>query len=261
MSLFDEMLRAAGTVAVLAALDITAAPRAADASEQGWVCGNQPGEPARCLEVVRPAGTAARVVRGGMCPRGELPFGGICYVLVIPRYAELDASGRAWSCRPGFRRSGAACLPEALPEANAGSASDAGLSGSAIPPGRTRDWVCRPGYYAEGAGCRPETIAAPPVPRPAAVPRPTGAAPAAPATIERVQRALAALGFDPGGVDGVLGERTREALRAYQARKGIPVTGGTSEDLISALDADFLHCAVWLPLARSAGTSKPEPCF
>jgi hypothetical protein len=75
-----------------------------------------------------------------------------------------------------------------------------------------------------------------------------------PTTIERIQLMLGALGLNPGVPDGRLGDETREALRAYQLRKGLPVTGRASEDLISALDADFLHCVVWSPLARSEET-------
>ena len=40
-----------------------------------------------------------------------------------------------------------------------------------------------------------------------------------------IQRGLAAFGFDPGGVDGVFGARTRSALSRWQASRGAPVTG------------------------------------
>jgi peptidoglycan hydrolase-like protein with peptidoglycan-binding domain len=36
---------------------------------------------------------------------------------------------------------------------------------------------------------------------------------------------LKAAGFNPGPIDGVLGPRTKEALRRYQAQQGLPVTG------------------------------------
>jgi peptidoglycan hydrolase-like protein with peptidoglycan-binding domain len=32
-------------------------------------------------------------------------------------------------------------------------------------------------------------------------------------------------GFHPGPVDGVVGRRTREALRAYRTREGLPPSG------------------------------------
>jgi rare lipoprotein A len=62
-------------------------------------------------------------------------------------------------------------------------------------------------------------------------PRVPGESPAAPAPglttdqIKQAQEALKIEGFRPGPVDGVVGLRTRQALRAYQARTGIPQTG------------------------------------
>jgi hypothetical protein len=43
--------------------------------------------------------------------------------------------------------------------------------------------------------------------------------------IGQAQDLLKAAGFDPGPLDGVLGPRTREALRRYQASRGLPATG------------------------------------
>ena len=41
----------------------------------------------------------------------------------------------------------------------------------------------------------------------------------------RIQQALASLGYEPGMVDGMFGERTRRAIRRYQAEHGRPATG------------------------------------
>ena len=46
-----------------------------------------------------------------------------------------------------------------------------------------------------------------------------------PAERRRIQQALASLGFEPGKVDGMFGERTRRAIRRYQAEHGRPATG------------------------------------
>jgi hypothetical protein len=47
--------------------------------------------------------------------------------------------------------------------------------------------------------------------------------------VGQAQERLKAAGFDPGYIDGVLGARTREALRRYQASQGLPVTGQLDE--------------------------------
>jgi peptidoglycan hydrolase-like protein with peptidoglycan-binding domain len=44
-------------------------------------------------------------------------------------------------------------------------------------------------------------------------------------TVLRAQEELRKLGYDPGPIDGVLGARTREALRAYQRDSNLPATG------------------------------------
>ena len=52
-----------------------------------------------------------------------------------------------------------------------------------------------------------------------------------------VQRGLASLGFDVGFADGVFGRRTRDAIRAYQAEKGLAETGYLTGELFEALAA------------------------
>ena len=46
-----------------------------------------------------------------------------------------------------------------------------------------------------------------------------------PDQVKQAQEALKTEGLHPGPVDGVVGPRTRQALRAYQARTGLPQTG------------------------------------
>ena len=55
--------------------------------------------------------------------------------------------------------------------------------------------------------------------------------------IARLQAQLASMGYDLGPADGVLGPRTRSAIRAFQAREGLPVTGTISERLEAALQS------------------------
>jgi hypothetical protein len=47
--------------------------------------------------------------------------------------------------------------------------------------------------------------------------------------IGQAQERLKAAGFDPGPIDGVVGPRTREAVRRYQASQGLPITGLLNE--------------------------------
>jgi peptidoglycan hydrolase-like protein with peptidoglycan-binding domain len=55
------------------------------------------------------------------------------------------------------------------------------------------------------------------------------------AEVERVQKALKQMGHDPGPIDGVMGERTREALRAYQAKQGLGATGRLDDATLAKL--------------------------
>ena len=52
------------------------------------------------------------------------------------------------------------------------------------------------------------------------------------------QRALAALGFDPGAPDGIVGTNTRKALRAYQASRGLVADGYLSLEMVRRLRAE-----------------------
>ena len=47
-----------------------------------------------------------------------------------------------------------------------------------------------------------------------------------------LQQGLTDLGFPTGGVDGVFGSRTRQAIRAYQELRGLPADGFPTETLI-----------------------------
>jgi hypothetical protein len=51
----------------------------------------------------------------------------------------------------------------------------------------------------------------------------------------QAQELLKAAGFDPGYIDGVVGYRTREALRRYQASRGLHITGQLDEATRQAL--------------------------
>ena len=92
-------------------------------------------------------------------------------------------------------------------------------------------------------------------PSTSAAPAPRAANAGAESTRDRIanlQRALRRLGYDPGPSDGILGARTRAAIRAFQADAGLPVTGQISEGLESAVLAAVVA-------AGQAPAPSPEP--
>jgi len=52
------------------------------------------------------------------------------------------------------------------------------------------------------------------------------------------QRALAALGFNPGAPDGIMGVGARSALRAWQKARSLPADGYLSPDMVQKLKAE-----------------------
>ncbi len=55
--------------------------------------------------------------------------------------------------------------------------------------------------------------------------------------VREVQQLLAKLGFDPGPADGIVGARTRWAVRAYERSRGLPETGVVDARLLALLRA------------------------
>lgn len=56
-------------------------------------------------------------------------------------------------------------------------------------------------------------------------------------SVVRAQQLLAALGYDPGTVDGLFGARTAAAIEAFERDQGVTPTGEVSEALIQRLEA------------------------
>jgi peptidoglycan hydrolase-like protein with peptidoglycan-binding domain len=54
--------------------------------------------------------------------------------------------------------------------------------------------------------------------------------------VRKVQRSLAALGYEPGPVDGEAGPGTEKAIRRYQADHGLRVDGRVTEKLVAHLE-------------------------
>ncbi|MYF07429.1 MAG: trypsin-like serine protease [Rhodospirillaceae bacterium] len=80
-----------------------------------------------------------------------------------------------------------------------------------------------------------------------------------PRQVASLQRALARLGYDPGPADGVLGPRSRAAIRAFQASVGLPANGGVSNRLVNAVVDALRRASASGPARRSlrmAGTGS-----
>lgn len=56
-----------------------------------------------------------------------------------------------------------------------------------------------------------------------------------PSQVAEIQRLLNERGYDAGPVDGAMGSRTREAIRAFQRDSGLPQSGEPSEDIVRRL--------------------------
>ena len=54
----------------------------------------------------------------------------------------------------------------------------------------------------------------------------------------QIQLALKRRGYDPGPVDGLMGRRTSNAIRAFQAEHGLAITGMVSRTLYELLVPD-----------------------
>lgn len=54
-------------------------------------------------------------------------------------------------------------------------------------------------------------------------------------SVMQVQRKLQALGYDTGGADGLIGPRTRQALKAFQEKHNLQVTGIVDEPTLVSL--------------------------
>jgi len=57
--------------------------------------------------------------------------------------------------------------------------------------------------------------------------------------IRLAQERLQAEGFDPGPTDGVLSSQTETALRQYQQKQGLPVSGALDEATLRDLQLPF----------------------
>jgi tellurite resistance protein len=83
------------------------------------------------------------------------------------------------------------------------------------------------------------------------------------ATIREAQEQLNALGYDAGPADGLIGPRTRQALRDFQSSVGLPPSGVLDADTLQALAHIFeVRTATQRPVpgaSPAAGTASASP--
>ncbi|MFX0543462.1 peptidoglycan-binding protein [Roseovarius sp. S4756] len=75
--------------------------------------------------------------------------------------------------------------------------------------------------------------------------------------IREIQSLLSQAGYDPGPADGIMGQRTRNAIRAFQRDRGIQATGRPSR----SLQEDLRWVASQNPVQRDRSTSSSGPSF
>jgi membrane-bound lytic murein transglycosylase B len=56
--------------------------------------------------------------------------------------------------------------------------------------------------------------------------------------VTAIQEALKEKGHDPGPIDGIIGPRTRAALREFQTAEGMQATGQPDTNTLTALGVD-----------------------
>ena len=71
---------------------------------------------------------------------------------------------------------------------------------------------------------------------------------------EWLQSRLTSHGFPVGPIDGVIGDKTTAAIKAFQAARGLPVSGKADEATVAALRSTSAG-----PVVRPIGEDQPAP--
>jgi hypothetical protein len=93
-------------------------------------------------------------------------------------------------------------------------------------PASVKAWMDANGVTAPVAGAAP-------------APAPAGSSPAVPKSDDRnvkIQKALKAKGFYNGNIDGDLGPKTREAIKAFKVKNGLPADGVPGPKVLELLE-------------------------
>ena len=76
--------------------------------------------------------------------------------------------------------------------------------------------------------------------------------------VKKIQTLLALLKFNPGPIDGILGQKTTKAIRAFQLNIGVPVTGEIEGDLKSQLDRAYRQVVIRTKEQTGDDQEKPQ---
>jgi Putative peptidoglycan binding domain/HNH endonuclease/Bacterial SH3 domain len=76
--------------------------------------------------------------------------------------------------------------------------------------------------------------------------------------VKQIQTLLALLKFNPGPIDGILGNKTVQAIRAFQLDIGVPVTGKIDENLKSQLDSAYKRVVIRSQEQKKDDEKKPS---
>jgi len=76
--------------------------------------------------------------------------------------------------------------------------------------------------------------------------------------VKKIQTLLALLKFNPGPIDGIIGQKTTKAIRAFQLDIGVPVTGEIDGDLKSQLDRAYRQVVIRTKEQTRDDQEKPQ---
>jgi peptidoglycan hydrolase-like protein with peptidoglycan-binding domain len=76
--------------------------------------------------------------------------------------------------------------------------------------------------------------------------------------VKAIQQALKDKGHDPGEIDGVMGPKTRAALRDYQKKEGLKATGQLDKETAAKLGVQA-KADTSSPAASPSGTPSGKP--
>ncbi len=102
------------------------------------------------------------------------------------------------------------------------------LAAARLPPGEDRDMAASNRDIVEGKMTPDQVAEAQRLAREWKPKRPLSD----PNSIRSLQKALTGAGYDPGLLDGVLGDQTRNAIREFQRDHGLPVDGEATERIL-----------------------------